>query len=293
MGILLISIAVIGATLIWPVNRWVMHNGGKLEVYGFWFSISAAFVSGSAALMLKQSLCQPTVWLIGVLIGFAFATGYCIIIMYCLRIGPVGPTVAMNNMGMVWPVVLGAVWLKVYSFNEWIIIGVVLVIISIVFFSLSKEGLISLGQTSRITRRWVLWVFLGWLLAGISMTGQLFASIYYTSGRPFALVFVFTTTSAVILAPLVIRRGKTCFSRKEMLPGMINGVLLAVIGAATLAALEYHGPEIVFPFIVAAPVILILILGKFLYGERLDKPRWLACFFCMGGLVSLSVSQVL
>jgi len=101
MSVLLISIAVIGATLIWPVNRWVMHNGGRSESYGFWFSVSAALISGCAALIVGQSLCQPIVWAIGVVIGFAFATGYCLVIMYCLRIGLVGPTVAMNNMGLV------------------------------------------------------------------------------------------------------------------------------------------------------------------------------------------------
>lgn len=75
MSVLHISIAVICATLMWPVNRWIMHNGGRSEVYGFWVSISAAFVSGCVALIVGQSLRQPTVWAIGAVIGFAFATG--------------------------------------------------------------------------------------------------------------------------------------------------------------------------------------------------------------------------
>ena len=112
MVICLIGIAVVCATLIWPINRWVMHNSGRSEAYGFWLSLSAAFVSGCAALILAQSLRQPIVWATGAMMGFAFASGYCLVVMYCLRIGPVGPTVAINNMGLVWPIVLGALCVK-------------------------------------------------------------------------------------------------------------------------------------------------------------------------------------
>ena len=183
MSVLLISIAVISATLIWPVNRWIMHNGGRAEVYGFWFSVTAAFVSGFVAITMGQSLCQPIVWGIGAVIGFAFCTGYCLVIMYCLKIGPFGPTVAINNMGLVWPVVLGALWLKKHPLSGWGIMGVALVILSLVSF----------------------------------------------------------------------------------------------------------GPEVVFPFTLVAPVILVLILQQFLYHEHLDKAGWLACFLGVGGLVSLSL----
>ena len=107
MSILLISIAIIGATLIWPLNRSVMRNGGRMEVYGFWVALTSAIVSGCVALTIGQSLFHLTVWRIGAAMGIASGIGYSLIIMYCLRIGPIGPTVVMNNMGMVWPVVRG------------------------------------------------------------------------------------------------------------------------------------------------------------------------------------------
>jgi len=124
------------------------------------------------------------------------------------------------------------------------------------------------------------------------MTGQLLGSIY-ASDSSFAVVSAFATTSTVILAPFVIRLRNRWFNRKEMLAGMANGILSAVIGAATLSALNYVGPEVVFPFTVATPVILVLILGQFLYHEHLDRPAWLACFLGVGGLVGLSLGQAL
>ncbi|MFH1009172.1 MAG: hypothetical protein V1800_16985 [Candidatus Latescibacterota bacterium] len=285
MSVLLISIAVIGATLIWPVNRWIMHNGGRSEAYCFWLSATAALVSGCSALALGQSLRQPTVWAIGAVIACAFVLGYCRLIMYCLKIGPVGPTVAMNNMGLVWPVVLGAIWLKPHPLGGWATAGVALVSLSLVSFGFSKRGSSSPAQTSRISPRWFLSASLGWVLAGISMTAQLAGSISAPSS-PFAIVFAFMAISAVIQAPSVLRLRGTWFRRKEMLAGMGNGTLSAIIGASTLIALNYVGPEVVFPFTIAAPVILVLILGRFLYHERLDGP---ACLLGIAGLIGLSL----
>ena len=104
MSVVLLTIAVIGATLIWPVNRWVMRSGGRTVTYGFWVSASAAVVSGCLGLALGQLPLQPVVWAIGCMIGFAFATGYCLVAMHCLKIGPVSPTVAMVPMtAPAWP----------------------------------------------------------------------------------------------------------------------------------------------------------------------------------------------
>lgn len=289
MSVLLIGIAVVGATLIWPINRWIMHSGGRSEAYCFWLSVTAAIVSGCAALALGQSLRQPVVWAIGAVIGCAFVLGYCGVIMYCLRIGPVGATVAMNNMGLVWPVVLGAVWLKPHALGGWATAGVALVSLSLVLFGFSKRGSSSPAQTSHISTRWFLSAFLGWVLAGISMTAQFVGSIY-ASNSPFAIVFAFMAISAALLAPSVLKLRGTWFRRKELLAGVGNGALSAIIGGATLIALNYVGPEVVFPFTVAAPVILVLILGRFLYDERLDGP---ACLLGIGGLIGLSLGQAL
>ncbi len=74
-----------------------------------------------------------------------------------------------------------------------------------------------------------------------------------------------------------------------MKAGFLNGVLLTGIVIATLTALHYAGPAIVFPFTVAGPIVLVLLLGKFFYHEHLDRFGWLACLFALFGLLSLSL----
>lgn len=94
-----IGLATICATALWPVNRWIMRSGGRSEVYGFWVSLCGGSVALIAALLARERFDQPAIWTIGAITGIAFAVGFCLIITYCLRIGPTGPTAAMNNMG--------------------------------------------------------------------------------------------------------------------------------------------------------------------------------------------------
>ena len=107
MSALCIALTVVGATVIWPVSRWVMHRDGRAEAYGFWIALTGSLCTALLALAMAQDLGSPVLWAIASVTGVAYAFGFCLIIPYCLRIGPVGPTCAANNMGLVWPVSFG------------------------------------------------------------------------------------------------------------------------------------------------------------------------------------------
>ena len=287
-SVLLISLACIGATLIWPVNRWVMRNGGRAGAYGFWLALGAALASGCAVLALRQPLARSAVWICGPITGAMFALGFCTIIMYCLKIGPTGPTVAMNNMGLVWPVVLGALWLSPHVFSGKMVAGLILVLLSLIAFAFVRQDARAAGQTPRIAARWAFWAFLGWAAAGAALTAQLAGSIHAPES-PCGFTFAMHTTATLLLAPMLLRHGKSWFNRNEMRAGLFNGVVLAGIGVTTLMALRLVPAEVVFPFTVAAPVILVLFLGRLLYHERLDKAAWLASLLGIAGLIFLSL----
>ena len=44
MGVLMLAVAVVGSTVIWPVNRHVMRRGGRGEVFGFWLGLGGSVV---------------------------------------------------------------------------------------------------------------------------------------------------------------------------------------------------------------------------------------------------------
>ena len=291
-GFGLILVAVVGATVIWPINRWVMRNAGRPYAYGFWVSGSAAIISLTISLILRQSVFEPKIWLLGAWIGIAFSIGYCLIIMYCLRIGPLGPTTAMNNMGLVWPVAISVFWLKLGPSNVWIFTGLGLVVLSLVVFGFSspKKTGQSQDQDKNLSFRWMLWALLGWVLAGISMVGQMLGGIYF-SDLPFPVVFAYTSFSMLILSPQMLRSGKDAFRSKEIIPGIINGAIAIIIGGATLMAIRHTGAEIVFPFTVAGPIVLVLILGRIVYKERLTWAGLTACVLGLAGLLSLAMGR--
>jgi drug/metabolite transporter (DMT)-like permease len=286
-GILAIIVSIIGATLLWPINRWVVRNGGRAEVYGFWISLSGAVISGAFCFGLGQLPRQPGMWVVGAGGGLAFAIGYCMIIMYCLRIGPVGPTTAMNNMGLVWPVAVGIFWLKLHSLNLWGYSGLGLVVAALICFGLTSGKKGEGSRSQPVTMQWVMWASIGWIFSGISMTCQMLNGVYF-SKLPFAFVFAFNFCAAIILAPLALRKRSTL---KEIVPGMIYGTIAVFLLVATLVSLRYFGPEIIYPFTVAIPIILVLLLERFVYKEHLARSALVACGLSISGLVLLTLGQ--
>ncbi len=291
IGILLMIVTVICATCVWPVGRWVARNEGRSVHFGFWTVLFGTLISGVLCLVLHQSIFQPLLWKIAAVVSVAYVVGYFLIILYCLRIGPVGPTTVMNNMGgLIWPVVVSIFVLKLHPVSARIYLGLALVVASLIGFGFSSPGKKDQPAQNVITLRWMIWAFFGWLFAGVSMTGQMLGAHYIPQGS-FAVIFSFAALSIVLLAPLTLRSGVHNLSRKEAIPGLVNGVLLAGTGGTTQLALHYLPAELVFPFTVAGPIVLVLILGRFFYHERLSRIAFFACLLSITGLLLLTLGQ--
>ena len=286
MNVLLLLVPVITSTAIWPLNRYVMQNGGRGDVYGFWISSFAAIVAGTLSAYFHQSLAVPSLWVLGLVIGFAFSFGFCIVINYCLKIGPTGPTVAANNMGLIGPVVVGLLWPIRHAITIPIGAGILLVAGAILGFSFSSLG----TERKLITTRWALLASLGWFLAALSMTGQYVGSVIFPT-IPLAQITVVNILASLILLIFLIRRGASWFKKIEFLGGIINGFIQAIGGFTMLVALQRMPSSLVFPVVVLTPLILVLILSGVVYKERLTRLVWLACGAGVIGLGLLAVFQ--
>lgn len=275
------------ATLLWPVNRWVMGRGGRPEAFGLATAVTAALISSPLALASGQSLADPVVWSVGAVIGVAFAVGYFMVIMHCLRIGPTGPTAAVNNMGLVWPVVAGLVWPESRSLGWELVSGLALVVLGLVLFGVASSRA---PATTGLSRRWVAWVLLGWLLAGVSMTAQYVGTVLVPD-EPLALTAAFYLVAVLVLSVILCRRGRLSLSRLELAGGVVNGLISAAAMVTTLLSLRHLRAEIVFPVTVALPILLVLLLSAAVYRERLTALSWAACATGGAGLVVLTLSQ--
>lgn len=286
MGMLYVGLSVVSSTLMWPVNRWAGRSGADTEAFGFWIGLWAALISGVATVITGQRLDLPVLWGLGALVGVSFGFGYCIALMRCLATGPLGPSAVMNNMGMLWPVVVGAAWLAPHRMAPVAWVGLALVVASLGLYGLSRPT----GSDARkASLRWAAWGVVAWVCAGVSMTAQLAASIW-APGQSFALVFTSLSSTAVFLLVYTRVRGRPLVRRRLVAAGAMQGVLQVVSVSTVQLALQTLHAELVYPFAIGLPIVLALLMGRLFYRERIDAVGWVASVLGVAGLVALSVA---
>lgn len=293
MNLLLLIVGVAGATGFWVVNRWAIRSGARTEGYTFWLLLFSALLSGPLAVLLHQPLDQPFLWEVGGIIGLCYAA--CLgLMMTAMRMGPAGPTVAVNNMGLLWPVVISIEWLRPRTPSLSLCAGIVAVCVAVVMLSLTHRNDAGVaGPDSAVGRgspgRWALTMLLLWLAAGASMGVQAVGATRL-AGAPMAICFAFNLVALLVVAPFFFRRRPLRIRRCEVLPGLAQGLVQVIAASAILAAIPRLGADVVFPFVVASPIILMFLLGRFVHGERITRPAWAGCLMGAGGLVLLAVS---
>jgi drug/metabolite transporter (DMT)-like permease len=290
MRFLFLGVSIFASTVMWPLNRWLTHRGGNAEVYGFWIGLTGALLSGALAMAFGQDLWDLETWLIGAVIGAAFSFGYCFALMRCVRTGPIGPSAAVNNMGLLWPVLLSAVWMDPHPLRPLHWAGLAATVAALVLFGTgSNQQSGAPDANKRISLRWGFWAILTWIAAGTSMSAQLFASLH-VPGQQFALLFSFMTVTTLIFLPIVARRGRAMFAVTEMAAGAANGTLQVTAISTMFLALHTLKAEIVFPFSIGTPVILALFLGAVVYRDRIDRAGAAATALGIVGLTALSLA---
>jgi drug/metabolite transporter (DMT)-like permease len=291
MNAFLLAAGVIGATGFWIVNRWAERSGARTEAYRFWLLLFSTLFSGPLAYHFGQSLQGSLLWTCGSIVGLAFSASLALM-MFGLKMGPSGPVVASNNMGLLWPVLISVLWLNPGRPTAALITGIVLVCAALLILSFSpvekdeqQEG--SADHARLSAGKWAATLFLLWILAGISMGTQSIAATM-APGLPLAFSFVLNLVALCTVLPFFLLRQPLQIRRCELLPGIVQGVLQVSTMACVFLAIPRIGAEIVFPFVVASPIILMLFVGHFVFHERITRPALAGCVLGTLGLVLLA-----
>ena len=256
-----------------------MKKGVKMEHLGMMISLSAFLVGVVAALIIHKNLLSFPGSLLGTCNGIAYSVGFCMITCYCLKIGPSGPTAAINNLGVVVPVLLG-ILLSIHTQPVKLssVLGILLTGAALVLMAFT-----SAGSGLAITSKWKIFVFLAWLFTGMSLSTQYLASAFDPKN---SLSFIVSSYLVSFIVLVVV----SLYHRDIHVPGTAaacgfmtgSGQVLTVI-LLFMVTQSFPG-YIVFPMMQIAPIIVMMILGHFLYGEKVAKPGWAALLLSVAGI---------
>jgi drug/metabolite transporter (DMT)-like permease len=209
----------------------------------------------------------------GFVSSIAYAIGFLIIIMHCLKIGPSGLTITINNSAMIFGIIYSFVYLKPEVPSILVIIGIIGVLVSIALMGISKET----DATKQFNySRWYKLVIIGGLFSGISFMTQSYIA-YTHIGTLKTMLFVFwgNVFSSTILFIVSFVRKSNIFSKREMRAGLANSFFNLSNIAPVFLAMGIYGSAVTFPIIVCIPIIVMLLIGRFIYGEKLIKTSYI------------------
>lgn len=246
-----------------------MQRDGSPTVLGFWVSLSASAVMGLGLLIRGERVDVWPVWIAGVVLGVAYAVGFCAFMMRCLKIGPAGPTVTINNMAMVCGVLYGILWLDPHTPSALVVAGVVGTCAALILIGMGKGA----GDGPAITPLWLRLALAGGALSGLSFMAQTHVGLRYPSHQALFVVVGFGFAMLLLLPTM---RGQWRV-RRELWGGMAIGICTGLSMPLNMMVVRSIGPAVAWPVTVTTPVLIMLAVGQFAYKEHLSRTQWAGC----------------
>jgi len=279
---------VVAGTAIWPVGRWATSRNGSAAVMGFWISLFCGAACAITLFLRGDPLWVPGVWAAGLLLGLAYSIGFCAIIMHCIKIGPAGPTVTINNMAMACGVLYGILWIVPrntglpVTVNPATAVGLAGVCAALVLVGMIRKN----DKGARpVTPLWIRLVAIGGLLSGFSFITQTHTAECYPRNDYLYLTVGFLV-SAVVLLVFMFRTDGAFRRKRELIGGAAIGVYDYIALPLVLRCIRELGAEVVLPVTVATPIILMVIIGRLAYKEQIGRAGVAGCII---GAVSVAL----
>jgi drug/metabolite transporter (DMT)-like permease len=215
------------------------------------------------------------VLLAGGALGVASAVGFWVCIMRALQIGPAGPTVTINNMAMVAGVLYGMLVLAPGRATVWTVAGLVGVCAALALLGFGRPT--EDGVHRAAGARWARLVALGGAFSCLSFVAQTHAGTLYPAHK-YLFVAVGFGFGTLLLLPAMLRQPERFRRRRERAAGVALGASMALIQMPLMLVTVHRvGAEVALPVTVATPILLMLIIGRVFYKERLSATALTAC----------------
>lgn len=281
----LLLMALVGVmTAMWPINKFATKNGARPETLGMMTCVSGLVLSILYQAFSGNSWGNWKIWGLGLLGGFAYAMGFFVLITGCLKIGPVGLTTAMNNMGMVGPLILGLLFFgEVKNFSLLKGLGFAGIILCVILLALQSSG-----KNGSVSFKWFRMAFGGWLLSCMSLGCQYLSSRVEPNGYLLYTVAYFAS-ALVILLVITVVRFRSGPNRTEILAGLPSGILASLETPLSMFLVTQFPAFVLYPVSVTLPMILVLLIGRIFLKEHMNRTCWIACIIGVLGMVAINL----
>lgn len=268
-GWLYLLFGVISSVAIWPISKWCMENNGDEKALGFWNTLIVAIGSFIILIVMNIDFFVLPIIISASIVSIAYSIGFLIIMMYCLKIGPSGLTMTINNSAMIFGILYSITFLKPHIPGVLVIIGIIGVISAITIIGFAKNNH---NKKHYDYSKWYKLVVIGGIFSGISFSNQAYMG-YAHPGVMNTVIFLFWANilSALIIFAIAAYKGKTVLKKKEFAAGVGNAFFNFTGLICTLASISIFGSELTFPITICLPIVIMLFAGRYLYGEKFDK----------------------
>jgi drug/metabolite transporter (DMT)-like permease len=275
---------------IWPINKWGLKQNGVESVLGFWNVFAMLIISFIVLCVYDVNFFMtPKLMMAGFVSSIVYSIGFLIIIMHCLKIGPSGLTMTVNNSAMIFGIIYSFVYLKPETPGILVMIGIIGVLISIVFIGISKET----DTTKQFNySKWYKLVIAGGLFSGISFMTQSYVS-YIHPGPLNTMLFIFWANllSSIILFTISFVRKSKMFSKREMRAGLSTSICNLSGNIPIFLAIGIYGSAITFPIVICIPIVIMLFIGRFIYNEKLSKTSYTGAIMAVISILLITISS--
>ena len=281
--VLLIALVAV-MTAMWPINKFATQRGARPETLGMVTCFCGMVLSVGYLLADGSSWGNGKILLLGFFGGIAYAVGFFVLITSCLRIGPIGLTTAMNNMGMIGPLIIGMLLFdEAKKFTLLTGIGFAAILLCLILIAMQSSG-----KSGEVSLRWFRMAFGGWLLSCASLGCQYLSSRVDPGGYLLYSVAYFAS-SFVILLGITVFRFRSGPNRTEILAGVPSGILSSLETPLSMYLVTQLPAIILYPVSVTSPMILILVIGRVFLKEHMSRMSWIACAIGIIGMVALNL----
>lgn len=275
MSWLLLLLIVLLGTAIWPLGRWALKADGEPVVVGFWVSLTVALACAVGTGLTGDWRGAPAgVWVAGAALSVAYAVGFWSFTMRALQVGPAGPTATVNNMAMAAGVLYGLLFLTPGRATFWTWGGLAGVCAALVLLGFGQPS--ANGVHRAASARWARLVAIGGAFSCLSFVIQTHVGTLYPAHK-----YLFGAAgfglAALLLLPPMLRRPERFRLKHERAGGVVLGTVNAASLPLTLLTIRQLGAEVVLPVTVATPTLLVLVIGRVFYKERLPTAAWIGC----------------